>query len=59
MVHDFNTVADEHAQTKVKKTINQFVELEHLEVNMADEARKVKAQGQDDIVAMLKRIHKI
>ena len=59
LVHDFNTVADEHAQTKVKKTINQFVELEHLEVNMADEARKVKAQGQDDIVAMLKRIHKI
>ncbi|MGN0892631.1 MAG: hypothetical protein ACI4Q0_05060 [Oligosphaeraceae bacterium] len=59
LVHDFNTVADEHAQTKVKKTINQFVQLEPLEVNMDEEARKVKANGQDDIVALLKRIHKI
>ena len=59
LVHDFNTVADEHAQTKVKKTLNQFVQLEHLEVNMADEVRKVKTSGQDEIVALLKRIHKI
>ncbi|MCQ2402880.1 MAG: hypothetical protein MJ202_04055 [Lentisphaeria bacterium] len=59
LVHDFNTIADEHAQTKVKKTLNQFVELEPLQVNMADEARKVKTTGQEDIVALLKRIHKI
>jgi hypothetical protein len=59
LVHDFNTVADEHAQTKVKKTISQYVQLEHLEVNMEEEARKLKTSGQEDILAMLKRIHKI
>ncbi|MCQ2396341.1 MAG: hypothetical protein MJ106_01430 [Lentisphaeria bacterium] len=59
LVHDFNTVADQHAQTKVKKTITQYVQLEPLEVNMADEAKKVKTSDQDDIVALLKRIHKI
>jgi hypothetical protein len=58
LVQDFNKVAEEQAQTKVRKTIDQFVQVEQLQVNLEDEARKVN-EGQDDIVAMLKRLHKI
>ena len=58
LVQDFNKVAEEQAQTKVRKTIDQFVQVEQLQVDLEDEARKANA-GQDDILAMLKRIHKI
>ena len=58
LVQDFNKVAEEQAQTKVRKTIDQFVQVEQLQVDLEDEARKANA-GQNDILAMLKRIHKI
>lgn len=59
LVHDFNTIADEHALTKAQKTVDQYTPLEPLEINMATEAKKVKTNGQDDILALLQRIHKI
>jgi hypothetical protein len=43
----------------VRRTIDQYVELEPLQVNLDNEAAKVKADGQDDVIAMLKRIKKL
>lgn len=58
-VQDFNREAEKHAQTKVRRTIDQFVEPEQLQVNLATEADKVKSSGEDDIIKMLKRINKL
>ncbi len=59
LVDDFNKIAEEHVQTKVGKTLDQFVPLQRLEVNIDSEARKAKPEMQDDIIAMLKRLNKI
>ena len=59
VVQSLNREAEEHAQTKVKRTIDQYVELEPLQVNLGNEADKLKSDGQDDIIAMLKRINKL
>ena len=58
-MQDLNRESEEHAQTKVRRTIDQYVELEPLQVNLDNEAAKVKADGQDDVIAMLKRIKKL
>ncbi|MBR6471780.1 MAG: hypothetical protein IKS83_08280 [Victivallales bacterium] len=58
-VQDLNRESEEHAQTKVRRTIDQYVELEPLQVNLDNEAAKVKSDGQDDVIAMLKRINKL
>jgi len=60
LVDDFNKITEAHVQTKVSKTLAQYVPLEKLEVNMDDEAHKVKpGDMKDDIIAMLKRLNKI
>lgn len=59
LVDDFNKIAEEHVQTKVGKTLEQFVPLQRLEVNIDNEARKAKPEMQDDIIGMLKRLNKI
>ncbi len=59
LVDDFNKIAEEHVQTKVGKTLDQFVPLQRLEVNIDNEARKAKPEVQDDIIGMLKRLNKI
>ena len=58
LVADFNRVAEAHAQTKVQKTIDQYVELPDLQVDLGDEAKKLNPDD-DDILTMLKRINKI
>ncbi|MBR4125279.1 MAG: hypothetical protein IKR13_03670 [Victivallales bacterium] len=58
-VQSFNRESEEHAQTKVRRTIDQYVTLEPLQVNLDSEADKVKSNGEDDIIKMLKRINKL
>ena len=58
-VQDFNRESEKHAQTKVRRTIDQFVEMEQLQVNLDSEADKVKSNGEDEIIKMLKRINKL
>lgn len=59
-VQGYNQAAEEHAQTKVRKTLDQFVKVEPLHVDLDGEAKKITTpEGKDDILAMLKRINKL
>ncbi len=58
-VKGYNKIAEEHAQTKVRKTLDQYVKVEPLHVDLDDEAKKANTEGKDDILAMLKRINKL
>ena len=58
LVADFNRVAEEHAQTKARRTIDQHVKLPDLQVDLGDEAKKLNPED-DDILTMLKRIKKL
>jgi hypothetical protein len=62
LVEDFNRISQEHVQAKVRKSLEQHVSLPRLEVNMQREAKRVAKQrgtGEDDVLAVLRRIGKI
>lgn len=61
LVNDFNKIAEKHAQAKVQKSLEQYVSLEKLNVNLADEAKQaVKLRGdEEEILAILKRLGKL
>jgi len=62
LVEDFNRISQEHAQAKVRKSLEQHVSLPRLEVNLARETKRVAKQrgtGEDDVLAVLRRIGKI
>lgn len=62
LVEDFNRVSQEHAEAKVRKSIEQHVNLPKLEVNLQTEARKMARQqgaSEDDILQILKRLGKL
>ncbi|NLZ64760.1 MAG: hypothetical protein GX902_13240 [Lentisphaerae bacterium] len=60
LVNDFNEIAESHAQAKVQKSLDQYVSLARLEVNMANKAREeVKLRGEEDVLAILKRLGKL
>ena len=62
LVNDFNSISQKHAHAKAKKTVEQFRELEKLDVNMEREAIKVvkeKGTMQNDILDALRRIGKL
>lgn len=62
LVEDFNRISEEHAQAKVQKSIEQYVTLPKLEVNLEDEAKKVVKERGDiegDVLATLRRIGKL
>jgi len=61
LVADMNKIAQEHAQTKVNKTLEQNVSLDKLEVNLESQARTAakKRGDEDDVLAVLKRIGKL
>ncbi len=60
-VSDFNRVTEQHANTKVKKSLDQYVELDHLHVNLEKQARAAaKTRGdEEEVLAVLKRIGKL
>ena len=61
LVNDFNKIAEKHAQAKVQKSLDQYVALEKLNVNLEDEAKQaVKQRGEEEeILAILKRLGKL
>lgn len=60
-VSDFNKITEEHARAKVTKSLEQFVELEPLQVNLEKQAKAAaKTRGdEDEVLAVLKRIGKL
>ncbi|MFA6815313.1 MAG: hypothetical protein WCS73_03370 [Lentisphaeria bacterium] len=61
LVNDFNKISSEHAQEKVRKSLDQYVKLEKLEVNLEkDAAQEVHQRGEkDEVLAILRRIGKL
>lgn len=62
LVEDFNRISEEHVQAKVQKSIEQYVTLPKLEVNLEAEAKKVvssRGDGKEDVLATLRRIGKL
>ncbi len=61
LVNDFNKIAEKHAQAKVQKSLDQYVSLEKLNVNLVDEAKQaVKQRGdEEEVLAILKRLGKL
>ncbi len=62
LVEDFNRITVAHATTKVRKTMDQYVTLQKLHVNMESEVKKVarqKGSPEGDILTVLKRIGKL
>ena len=62
LVEDFNRITVAHAKTKVRKTLDQYVTLQKLHVNMESEVKKVakqKGSPDGDILTVLRRIGKL
>ena len=62
LVDDFCAISQRHAHAKVRKTMEQFRELQKLDVNMEKEAMKVAKENgnvQSDILDALRRIGKL
>lgn len=61
LVSDFNKVAEQHAQAKVQKSLDQYVALEKLEVNLEKEAKQAARRrgDEEDVLAILKRLGKL
>jgi hypothetical protein len=61
LLADFNKRNEQHAQEKVRKSIEQYVDLPRLDVNLEREAKRaVKQHGSDDdILQVLKRLGKL
>lgn len=64
LVEDFNQITQKHAQNKVRKSLEQHLNLPALQVNMEDEAKKAAEQQgtdseSDDVLSVLKRLGKL
>lgn len=62
LVEDFNQISHEHARAKVRKSLEQYVTLPKLEVNLESEAKRVGKQrgtSDNDILAVLRRLGKL
>ncbi len=62
LVEDFNRISEAHARAKVRKSLEQYVPLPRLEVNLQDEAKQAAKQSgtdESDILGILKRIGKL
>jgi len=61
LLADFNKRNEQHAQVKVRKSLEQYVDLPRLDVNLEREAKRaVKQRGSDeDILQVLKRLGKL
>ena len=62
LVDDFNRASQAHAQAKVEKSLEQYVPLPKLEVNLQTEAKRMakqKGAKEDDILVMLRRLGKL
>lgn len=62
LVEDFNRISEEHAKTKVRKSLEQQVQLPKLEVNVESEVKRVGKQrgsSETDILVILRRLGKL
>lgn len=62
LLDDFNRISDEHTQAKVRKSLEQHIQLPKLEVSVREHAeRQVKQRGADgeDVLSVLKRLGKL
>ena len=61
LLDDFARISDRHTQAKVRKSLEQHVELPKLEVNLEDHAhRAAKQRGTgEDVLGVLKRLGKL
>lgn len=61
LVNDFNKIAEQHAQAKVEKSLEQYVSLSRLNVSLVDEAKQAakKRGDEDEVLEILKRIGKL
>lgn len=61
LLADFNKRNEQHAQAKVRKSLEQYVDLPRLDVNLEREAKRAARQRgtDDDILQVLKRIGKL
>ena len=61
LLHDFNQISHMYAKEKVKKSVEQHVELKATAVNLkAEVKRAIKATGADEeILQVLKRLGKL
>ena len=62
LVEDYNAISGKHKRSRVKKSLDQYVTLSKLEVDLTNEAEKVlKASDSenDEVLSVLKRIGKL
>ncbi len=62
LVDDFNVISGKRKRTRVKKSLDQYVTLTKLEIDMTDETRKAAKdvdQDGEEIINVLKRIGKL
>ena len=63
LVEDFNRISEDHVHAKVQKSVEQYVKLNPLKVNLEDEAKKVaRTRGdvdEDNILETLRRLGKL
>ncbi|MFA4945372.1 MAG: hypothetical protein WC789_11810 [Lentisphaeria bacterium] len=62
LVDDFNRISQEHVKAKVRKTVEQHVQLHRLEVNLEQEVKQLarqRGESDNDILVVLKRIGKL
>jgi hypothetical protein len=61
LLDDFNRISDEHAQAKVRKSLEQHIELPKLEVDLKSRVEREAKQGAagEDVLGVLKRLGKL
>lgn len=61
LLDDFNRISERHAQAKVEKSLEQYVTLPRLEVNLVKEAKRAAKQHgtEEDVLTVLKRLGKL
>lgn len=61
LVSEFNEISETHVDAKIEKTVNQFVSMPRVAVNMEKKAKQVvkKQGGDEDVLAILARIGKL
>jgi hypothetical protein len=61
LVDDFSNMAEKMTQRKLKKTINQFVQLEERRLNVEEEVRKIEEQEDtgNSVLDVLSRLKKL
>ncbi len=62
LVEDFNRISHAHTQARVRKSLEQYVPLPRLEVNLETEAKregKVRGAADEEIITVLRRLGKL